>query len=77
MFGQKLLVDSRFVVEALQETVGNELDEVLVPLIVLAKQNQVMVGLFPLRGCPVGMAVPSDIDFAADDGLDARLRAVS
>ena len=67
--GQQFLVDSRFVVETLQEAVGHQLDQVAVSGRVFAQQDQVVVGLFPSRG-PFAGRSSCHVDLAADDGLD-------
>jgi hypothetical protein len=74
MFGQELFVDSRLVIKALKIAMRNKLYQVLVPYIALAKQDQVMVGFFPLRGGTVCMTASRDVDFATDDRLDPLLQ---
>jgi hypothetical protein len=39
MLGQQLVIDSRLVVEAVEEPSRNELNEILVALLVLAQQD--------------------------------------
>ena len=65
---QELLVHARLVVEPVQEPGGHDLDQVVVADEVLGQQDQ-MEALLVL---PVGHVV-GDVDFAADDGLDAVL----
>src|SRR5262249_40400785 len=58
MLRQELFVDSRLVVKTLEIAMRYELYQVLVSSIVLAKQNQVMVGFFALGGGTVRITAP-------------------
>jgi hypothetical protein len=71
---EKIEIDARLVVEAVEKARGNELDEVAVAFRVLAEQDE-MIGAAGAGGFGVGgfflVAAAGDVDFAADDGLHA------
>src|SRR5215210_1496588 len=71
MRGEKLPVDSRLVVVALEESGRCELDEIRVPLVRLGEERQVGI---PLRLCP---PVVRDVDLAAKNRLDTMLTGLS
>src|SRR5262249_60121931 len=64
MLRQELFVDSRLVVKTLKVAMRYEFHQILVSGIVLAKQNQVVVGLFAFGWGAVCVAASRDIDFA-------------
>ena len=71
MSGEQILVNAWFVVKAFEEGGRDQLDQVLVAGLILAQQQQVVIA--------IGVAarlVPllRDVDFAADDRLDAPAR---
>ena len=66
--GQQVLVDAGFVVEAVEVAGGDEVDEVAVAVLVFAEQNEVVIAV-GFRANLV--AFLRDVDFAADDGVDA------
>ncbi len=67
---EELFVHARLVVETLGEGVGDHLAEVVIPLQVLGQQNEVVAGLLVLV---LLETVAHDVDFAAEDGLDAQI----
>ena len=71
MFPDQVVIDPRPVVITCQETLADQVHQVLVTRIVLAQQDQVAV-------LPAGQAlvrpVLADVRLAADDRLDPRLR---
>jgi len=71
MLPEKVFVHSRLAVKTVQGPVRNQLDEVMVAGVVLGQQHQMIAGVGKSR-CLVGM-IMADIDFAADDGLEAEL----
>ncbi len=73
MAREQVLIDARLVVEAVEVAGGDQLDEVAVAFLVFAQQHQVVVA--------VGFALDADallrdVDFAADDGVDAVVLGV-
>jgi hypothetical protein len=89
VLGQQIVIDTRFVVEALEEARGDELDEVLIALKGFAEEHKVVAAASAgleivsvrVRSAVVGAgffsaivtAAPGDVDFAADDGLHVAL----
>ena len=87
MLRQQVVVDARLVVEAFEESGGNQLDQVAVALGVFAQQHQMIgaalaglrlrarVSVGAHRGCGVCAAIVAaaarHVHFAADDRLDA------
>ena len=71
MLGEKLLADARLVVEAVQRGLGGDLDQVAVALFVFGEDEQVVVGVAFGGGAVVVLF--ADVEFAADDGLHARV----
>ena len=66
--GEQVLIDARLVIEAFEVAGGDQLDEVAIALLVFAEQHQVVVAV----GIGAGLvALLRDVDFAADDGMDA------
>ena len=71
---QQFLVDARLVVIALRVPQGGELDQVLVADFIFGQQDEVVISVPPARaGLLLEPAPRRDIDFAADDRLDAFL----
>ena len=67
--GEQVLIDAGLVIEALEVAGGNQVDEVAIALLVFAEQDEVVVAI----GIGAGfVALLGDVDFAADDGMDAR-----
>ena len=66
--GQQVLVDAGFVIEAVEVAGGDEVDQVAVAVLVFAEQNEVVIAV-GFRANLV--ALLRDVDFAADDGVDA------
>ena len=65
---EQVLIDAGLVVEAFEVGGGDQVDEVAVAFLVFAEQDQVVVAV----GIGAGLvALLRDVDFAADDGLDA------
>ena len=65
---EQVLIDARLVVEAFEKAGRNQLDEVAIAFLVLAEQDQVVIAV----GIGAGLvALLRDVDFAADDGMDA------
>ena len=75
VLGQVVEIGPRLVVEAVDVGVGHDLEQILIAVVVLGQQNKVVMdGL----ARPVLLVPPvswSDIDLAADDGLDPGLLA--
>ena len=70
MLSEKIPVDPRLVVEALQVTGGDQLDQVAVAFLVFAEQHQVVVAI----GLgPDSAPLLRDIDLAPEDWVDALL----
>ncbi len=65
---EQVLIDAGLVVEAFEIGGGDELDEVAVALLVLAEEDEVVVAV---RIVAELAALLGDVDFAADDGVDA------
>ena len=65
---EQVLIDAGLVVEAFEVGGGDELDEVAVALLVLAEEDEVVVAV---RVVAHLAALLRDVDFAADDGVDA------
>ena len=69
MFAQKFFVDARLVIEAVEISLRNEFNEILIALLVLAKNDEVVR--------PAGSRITvlvirlRDVHFAADDRLHA------
>ena len=71
MLGQQILVNTRFVVEAFEVGGRDQLDEVFIAFLVLAKEDEMIVAVVGLAPLPsVGLR---DVDFTSDDGIDALL----
>ena len=70
MRAQKLHVDTRAVIKAVQKAARDHVAEVPVARLVFAQQNE-MIRLFIQRMDLVKAGPRRDIDLAADDGLDA------
>ncbi len=68
---QRLLVHARLVVEAVQERVGAELDEVGPALVVLGEQHQVKAAVREARGRAIAAVARGDVGLDAEDRLDA------
>ncbi len=68
---QKFLADARLVIEAVQRSLGGDLDQVAVSLFVFGEHQQVVVGVAFGSGAVVFLF--ADVKFAADDGLHAML----
>ena len=65
---EQVHVDARLVIEAVEIGGGDQVDEVAIALLVFAQQHQVVVAV----GVGAGLvALLRDVDFAADDGVDA------
>ena len=69
LYSEKFLIHARFVVKTFQVGAGNQLNQVLVAGLVFRQQNQVVVVLSP--GVRLVRLFWCDIDFTADDRLDA------
>ena len=69
MFGEQFVIHAGFVVETIEVSSGNQLDEILVALLVFAEQHQ-MIGALRARAA-IFVIVRRDVHFAADDGLHA------
>ena len=69
MFREEFVIHAGLVIEAVEISGGNQLDEVLVALFVFAEQDEV-IGAFGAAAAILVM-VRRDIHFAADDGLYA------
>ncbi len=72
---EDFLVDARLVVHAFEMGGGDELDEVLVAGLVLGQEEEMGGGFLGAVGLAVEAAARREIDFAADDGLDAGVAA--
>ena len=71
---KKLHIDAWARIKSLGEAARNELDEVSVSDLVLAKQYEVMI--VPFRAAaPVKARLRRDVDLTADDRLHARILA--
>ena len=70
MLGQKFLADARLVIEAVQRSLGNDLHQVAITLIVLGQHDEVVVGVALGRGAMVFLL--ADVELAAEDRLHAR-----
>ena len=68
----KLVVNARLIVEALDVSLGRELDEVVVAIHVLGQHDQ-MVGTLVLAALAVKAAVPRHIHLATHDRLQRSL----
>ena len=86
MLAEELVIDTRLVVEAFEKTGGDELDEIVITLEIFAKENEMIaaagaglkiIAIFGGDGArffaAIVAAALSDIDFAADDGLNVAL----
>ena len=75
MLGEGFLVDARLVVIALEMRVGDELDKVAIAQFVFCEEDEVVVDIAPPagRGFLFEPAAGGDVDFAADNRLDALL----
>ena len=86
MLVEEIVIDARLVVEAFEETGGNELDEIAIAFEVFAEENEVIAAagagfkIVAIFGsdragffAAVVAAALGDVDFAADDGLDIAL----
>ena len=70
MARQQVFIDARLVIETVQVTGGDQLDQVAVAGLVLAQQHQVVVAV----GIALdGLALLRDVHFAADHRMDALL----
>ncbi len=67
---QELFVHARLVIETVEVRPGIELDEILIACLVFGEQQQVAV-IF-VADVTAQVAVGSDIDLTANDGLDTR-----
>ena len=65
---QQILVDSRLVVEALEKSGRDQLQQVAISLLVLAQQHQMVVAI---RIAAAGEALLRDVHFAADHRMHA------
>ena len=65
--GEQVLIDAGLVIEAFEVGGGDEVDEVAVAFLVFAEEDEVVVAV----GVGAGLVVAGDVDFAADDGVDA------
>ena len=74
VLGEQLVIHAGFVIEAVEISGGNELDEILVALFVFAEQHE-MVRAFR-AGAAIFVIVRRDVHFAADDGLYAMRRGL-
>ena len=71
MLREQVLVDARLVVEALGVAGGDQLDQVVIPLLGFGEEHEVVGGL--ARRPALGAAVAGrDVDLAAQDRVDAR-----
>ena len=85
MFAEEIVIDARLVVEAFEEAGGNELDEIVIALEILAEKDEVIAAacagfeIVAIFGGGAGFfaavvaAALGDVDFATDDGLDVAL----
>ena len=74
VFRQNFLVNARLVIITLQMRRRRELDEVFVAGLVLCEQSEMMINVAPAAGAAGFLFQPAarcDINFTADDGLDA------
>ena len=69
MFREQLVVHAGLVVETVEISGGNQLDEILIALFVFAEQDQVIGALG--AGATIFMMVGRDVHLAADDGFYA------
>jgi hypothetical protein len=67
VLGEEVFIDAGLVVEAFEAGGGNEVDEVAIAFLVFAEEDEVVVAV----GIGAGLVVAGDVDFAADDGMDA------
>jgi hypothetical protein len=86
VLGEKIEINAWLVIEAFEESGGDELDEIVVTLEIFAEKNEVVTAAgagFHFAAIAVGggcgffaavvAAAFGDVDFAADDGLDVAL----
>ena len=64
---EQIFIDAGLVIEAFKVSGGDEVDEVAVAFLVFAKEDEVVIAI----GIGAGFVVAGDVDFAADDGVDA------
>ena len=67
MLGQQFVIHAGLVIEAVEISGGNQLDEILIALFVFAEQDQV-VGALGARAA-IFVIIRRDVHFTADDGL--------
>jgi hypothetical protein len=72
---ENFLVDARLVVHALEVRGGDELDEVFVARLVFGQEQEMGRGFLRAVRLFFEAAAGREVDFAADDGLHARLGA--
>ena len=70
VLGQKFLADARLVVEAVQRSLGDDLHQVAITLVVLGQHDQMVVAVAFGRGAMVFLL--ADVELAAQDRLHAR-----
>jgi hypothetical protein len=69
MLLEQIVVHARFVVEAVEETGGNELNQIAITFFVFREQDE-MVGALGIASA-ILMIIRRDVNFAANDGLYA------
>ena len=75
MLGKQIVVDAGFVVEAVDESLGGQIHEVLIANLVLGQEDE--VGVLPVRLAVLGHIAPGrHIGLDAQDRLDALLFAL-
>jgi len=67
VLGEEVFIDAGLVIEAFEVGGGDQVDEVAVAFLVFAEQDEVVIAV----GIGAGFVVAGDIDFAADDRVDA------
>ena len=67
-----LLINPRFVVEAVHKAFGDDLHQVLVTGIVFREKDQMVIPVLTVNGLPVKSRSGGDVHLAADDRFDPR-----
>ena len=71
---ERLEVDTRLIVEAIDEARRHDLHKVRVALVILREQHEVVVAILALSDLPIEAGAAREVDLTAENRLDALLQ---
>ena len=72
IFLQKLQIHTRFIIKSFHKSLGNDLHQIAVTLVVLCQKNQMVITVFSTSCFTVKAGSRCNINFTAQDRIDSR-----